>query len=119
MARKDSISIVKKSVLSPLEGEILELLWKAPSEARVKDIHSRLKAKAAQTSVAVMLDRLYEKRLVSRKTQQGRGGLYYLYSPRVTKEEFNNSVLAASVDSLLAQFGPSAVNYFNERFNKK
>ena len=66
-----------------------------------------------------MLDRLYEKRLVSRKTQQGRGGLYYLYSPKVTEEEFNKSVLEASVDSLVARFGPAAVNYFNERFAKK
>ncbi len=103
----------------PLEGAIMDVLWSG-GERRVRDIHSRLAGpEVAQTSVAVTLDRLFDKGVVKRRTQQGRGGLYYLYSPRTTKDEYQKTVMRSAIDRIVERFGPAAVSYFNERFSKK
>ena len=103
----------------PLEGAIMDVLWSG-GEQRVRGIHSKLAGrKAAQTSVAVTLDRLFDKGLVKRRTQQGRGGLYYLYSPRTTRDEYQKTVMQGAIDRIVERFGPAAVSYFNERFSKK
>ena len=46
------------SLLSPLEQEVLQVLWPAKS-LRVREIHEKLKKKVALSSVAVILDRLF------------------------------------------------------------
>ena len=68
------------SLLSPLEFSVLKVLWKQDS-ARVRQIYDKLKSsqKVALSSVAVILDRLFEKGLVNRKVETGRGGLRYVY----------------------------------------
>src|SRR3989338_5994917 len=83
------------SVLSPLENDVIKILWKQ-DERRVRDIYQTLKKrrKVALTSIAVILDRLYEKKLVSR-------------------------VIDKTVNKLIDKFGPVAVTYFSERFSKK
>ena len=108
-------------VLSPLEGHVLSVLWKAENAEgqRVRDIHSSLRAKGiALTSVAVILDRLHTKKIVTRKISYGRGGSYYIYSPLVTKNDFEHSVVDSAVNKLIDSFGSVAVSYFNKRFSK-
>ncbi len=106
-------------VLSPLQAEILETLWK-DDKKRVRQIHNKLKDKGmALTSIAVDLDRLHKKGIVSRTVELGRGGPHYIYSVNKTKEEFERSVLDNTVDKLIDKFGSVAVDYFNERFSKK
>lgn len=104
--------------LGPLEDEILNVLCQSQSPLRVREVHAKMKKKAANTSIAVLLDRLYAKGLVTRQTATGRGGTYYLYSPAGSKNELEKKVLTAITDRLVSLFGPTAVNYFNERFNK-
>ncbi|MBI4154195.1 BlaI/MecI/CopY family transcriptional regulator [Candidatus Woesearchaeota archaeon] len=107
-------------VLSPLESDVLKIMWKNPDSWRVRDIHSTLKKrrKVALTSVAVILDRLHAKKIVTRKINIGRGGEYYIYSCQVCKEDFQQTVVEKTVDKLIDNFGDVAVNYFNERFSK-
>ncbi|MBI2971807.1 MAG: BlaI/MecI/CopY family transcriptional regulator [Candidatus Aenigmarchaeota archaeon] len=107
-------------VLSPLETEVLELLWKKES-ARVRDIYADLKPRraVALTSVAVMLDRLHAKGVVERRAEPGRGGYHYIYAAKTSKEEFENTVIERTVDKLIDTFGKTAVAYFNERFRGK
>ncbi|MBI5176915.1 BlaI/MecI/CopY family transcriptional regulator [Candidatus Micrarchaeota archaeon] len=105
--------------LGPLEGKILEILCTAGRPMRAKEIHQNMPPKSVQTSVAVMLDRLHDKGLVTREAMTGRGGTYYLYSPVGSKKEVERKVLATAVDRLVSAFGPSAVSYFNERFGNK
>jgi len=109
-----------ESLLSPLEADVLKILW-AEKEARVRDVYSRLKSKrkVALTSVAVILDRLHKKKLVTRNIQVGRGGYHYIYMPRITRNDFESSIVAKTVDKLVENFGDVAVNYFYERFVKK
>lgn len=109
-----------ETLLSPLEADVLEILWKK-KDIRVRELHNILKKKrkVALTSIAVILDRLYKKRLVKRTAEPGRGGHHYIYSSSTSKSDFEHSVMEGAVNKLIASFGNSAVNYFNERFSKK
>ncbi|HLC37837.1 MAG TPA: BlaI/MecI/CopY family transcriptional regulator [Candidatus Norongarragalinales archaeon] len=105
------------SVLSPLESKVLEVLCSC-NEATVREVHKKLVGKCALTSVAVMLDRLHDKGLVTRKALLGRGGQHYIYSARASKRDLEYSVLDNAVNQLMKSFGHTAVSYFNERFKK-
>jgi len=106
--------------LSPLEAVIMKRLW-PDKKLHVRDIYSSIKKgrKVAVSSVAVMLDRLYERKIVGRKIEVGRGGLKYLYYPLQSREEFEKAVVKTYVNKLVSTFGPTAVSYFNERFGEK
>ncbi|MBI4895040.1 MAG: BlaI/MecI/CopY family transcriptional regulator [Candidatus Aenigmarchaeota archaeon] len=122
MVKVEKIRFNKKgmnSLLSPLESETLDLLWKK-DQAKVKDLHNILKKdrKVALTSVAVILDRLHQKGIVDREIEKGRGGGHYIYSTKSSKEEFEETVIDSTVNKLINTFGPTAVNYFNKRFKK-
>ena len=105
--------------LSPLEEDILNVLWdKQPS--RVRDIHKALRNKdIALTSVAVSLDRLHKKKAVGRRVKTGRGGAHYIYSVKKSREDFEKSVIDSAVNKLIINFGDVAVSYFNDRFGER
>ncbi len=109
-----------QSFLSPLETDVLVALYKL-EKARTRDIYKLLKPKrkVALTSVAVMLDRLHSKNIVLRKIEEGRGGGHYIYYPKTSRHEFEESVLDDTVNKLINNFGPVAANYFHKRFSKK
>ncbi len=107
-----------EAVLSQLECEILNVLWNL-GQAKVRDVHKRLKTKAALTSVAVTLDRMHKKGIVKRQIKTGVGGLHYIYSPAVTKKQLERSIVENVVNKLIDNFGSSAVSYFNEKFKSK
>lgn len=108
-------------VLSPLENDVVRVLWKNSRGMRVRDVHGVLKKKrgVALTSVAVILDRLHDKKMVTRKVQVGRGGEYYIYSTCEDKDCYQQSVIESTVNKLIDNFGDVAVSYFNERFSRK
>lgn len=105
------------SLLSPLEQDVLRVLW-PKKELRVREIHAKLKSKVALSSVAVILDRLFDKGIVTRKIETARGGARYIYTPVRDKKEFEKSVVEGAVNKLIETFGDSAVSYFNERFKR-
>lgn len=109
-----------ESMLSPLERSVLDVLW-PDKKMRVREIHARLKSKVALSSVAVILDRLHEKGIVSRDIETARGGARYIYQPSKSKKEFEKSIVEGAVNKLIETFGATAVSYFNDRFkeNKK
>ncbi len=106
--------------LSPLEQEVLTVLLNK-KKARVRDIFSVLKTKkkVALPSIAVMLDRLFEKGLVERRVEQARGGLRYVYCPSKMLQPQEFSRIEQAVDQLIERFGSAAVSYFNGRFGGK
>ncbi len=109
-----------ETILSPLEAKVLSALWDKKS-ARVRDLHTiiRKDTNVALTSVAVMLDRLHKKQLVTRTVSVGRGGRHYTYAPALTREAFDYTTLDTIVSKLLDTFGDSAVAYFNDKFSRK
>lgn len=88
---------------------------------KVRDIYDQLrkKRKVALSSVAVILDRLHDKKVVGRAEETARGGTRYTYFPKEDRKTFEKNVVEEAVNNLIASFGSVAVNYFNDRFSKK
>ncbi len=109
-----------ETTMGPLECEILQVLWKRKN-SKVRDIYKliRKRRKVALTSIAVILDRLHKRGLVERKNESGIGGYHYIYSAKISRSEFEHSIIESTVDKLIECFGTTAVNYFNGRFRKK
>ena len=122
MVNVSRISLDKKGLglLSPLENDVIRLLWKQ-EDARVRDIYNvlRKRRKVALTSVAVILDRLHKKGIVKRRVESGLGGYHYIYSSKADEALFAESVIDKTVNKLIDNYGSVAVTYFNERFKKK
>ena len=107
------------SVLSPLEAEVAGVLWSCGRKMKAREIHRKLKKKVAHTSVAVILNRLYEKKILTREVETGRGGIHYIYVPQVSRADLEEDIVRNTVDRLIGNFGSVAVNYFNGRFAKR
>ncbi len=121
----DLISFMKEkvaefdSLLSPLEKNVLKVLW-PDKKMRVREIHTKLNGKkVALSSVAVILDRLHDNGIVARKIETARGGVRYIYYPAQDKSAFEKSVVEKTVNNLIDTFGSTAVSYFNDRFRKR
>ncbi len=110
----------RKNFLSPLENEVIGELWNGGAFT-VRQIYGRLhvkRHKIALTSIAVVLDRLYDQGIVSRRTETCRGGLRYVYRARKNQKEVYKIFLDKTVNKLLERFGPTAASYFHERFGR-
>lgn len=123
MVKVNKIRLDKKgmrTLLSPLETEALVLLWKL-EKSRVREIHKllRKRRKVALTSVAVILDRLHQKGIVGRTVESGLGGGHYIYYPKGSRQQFEESVVENTVNKLINNFGTVAANYFYKRFSKR
>jgi predicted transcriptional regulator len=80
-----------------LEIQIMEDLW-AHGEATVRDVVNRLDRPRAYTTIMTTLDRLYRKNMVRRRVLDRA----YLYSPRLTCQEWRSEVARSVVTKLLA-----------------
>lgn len=84
--------------LGRLERQVLEETWRR-DEASVRDIVVSFHEKIAYTTVMTTLDRLYKKRLLSRR----KDGRAFIYSPLVTREEFEQGIAEDVIDGLLGR----------------
>ena len=82
--------------LGHLERQVLEETWRR-GETSVRDIYLTFNEKIAYTTVMTTLDRLYKKRLLSRR----KDGRAFIYSPRVTRAEFEQGIAEDVIDGLL------------------
>lgn len=82
--------------LGPLERRVVEFLWTA-HEGSVRDVCDHLGAAVAYTTAMTTLDRLYKKRLLTRRKL----GRAFVYAPAVSRAEFERAVSAELVDNLL------------------
>ena len=89
-----------KQILTPLELEIMHVLWKNGS-ATVTEVIPKLKAELAYTTVQTMLMVLLRKGKVKR-TQEGRA---FRYSPVVSRERASGNAVE---DLVRRMFGGSA-----------
>jgi predicted transcriptional regulator len=107
------------SMLSDTESMILEILWDM-EEGKVRDIHNKLKKKhkVALTTVGVYLDKLYEKKLVSREVETCRGGLRYIYKPKLSKGEFTDYVTGKVLTFLRKSFGEASIAYLKDKLEE-
>ena len=106
---------MKQKTLSGLEQKIMDIVWEC-KECSVRDVLLRLekKHKLAYTTVATILQRLYNKGLVTRKTTKS--GYVYFY--KVSRELYTTNVAKNFIKKFIDSFGDTAVTSFAESIEK-
>ena len=89
---------VASVALGKLERQVLEETWRQ-GETSVRDVFMAFHEKVAYTTLMTTLDRLYKKRLLSRR----KGGRAFLYSPLVTREELEQGIREDVIEGLLGR----------------
>lgn len=99
--------------LGPLGAEILETVWNSGEEpVTVRAVYEEVRknTKIAYTTVMSTMDRLYEKGLLDRKVERGKGGVFFVYWPKLGKKSFEESAVRTVVSSLFKNFGSTVTN---------
>ena len=102
-----------EAFLGPLEASVMEVVWGSKrTPVTVREIYEVLKKtkNIAYTTVMSTMDRLFEKHLLDRKIEKGRGGLYYVYWPALEKQSFQKSAISEVLSSLIDNFGEVVAN---------
>ena len=102
---------MQRKTLSPLEQEVMNIVWEL-NNCQVKNVMEKLSKNKplAYTTVATLLQRLYEKGMVRRKSE----GLAFVYSPKYTQEEHGKTVAKSFLRNFFKSFGESAMVSFAE-----
>jgi predicted transcriptional regulator len=99
---------------------MLQELWKRETPLSVREFHEKITRSrpVAVTTVATILDRLYRKGILSRKLVK-EGGPHYLYSSRLSEDEFKHVVVHNVMGALLRGFNDMTVAYLAEKMADK
>lgn len=89
------------ALLGHLEITVMDILW-SRGESNVHDVIESIGRRLAYTTVMTTLDRLYKKGLLERRKSQRA----YFYSPRLSREKWEQELAADAVAGFLA--GPQA-----------
>jgi predicted transcriptional regulator len=97
-------------VLGPLETKIMQIVWREKN-ATVKLVHRRLQDQTdrdiAYTTVMTTMTRLAEKGILNRR----RDGLAYVYTPAVTKRDFETMMVQRVLDGLMDDYEDETITY--------
>jgi predicted transcriptional regulator len=102
-----------EAFLGPLEANTMEAIWNSEKKpVSVREVYEALKKtkNIAYTTVMSTMDRLFDKHLLDRKIEKGRGGLYYVYWPALEKQIFQKTVVREVLSSLIGNFGEVVAN---------
>ena len=87
-------------VLGDLESTVIRAVWDSPDSSARQVLESFSgRRNLAYTTIVTVLDRLYKKGLLKRRKE----GKAFLYSPRLTREEFNQAVTRDVLAGLLKE----------------
>lgn len=106
---------MKAVSLGELEQGIMDIVWKQ-KKSSARDILIKLSnnKKLAYTTVATILNRLYEKGLVTRR--EGKNG--YTYSPKISKEKYSQNIAKSFIKNFMNSFGDAAIASFAQGIDK-
>jgi predicted transcriptional regulator len=95
-----------KYELGPLEMKIMEIMWEKEIST-VHDVHEELskEREIALTTVSTTMDRLFKKKLLSRETDTGKGGIFYNYKVKINKESFHEKASKHIANKLIKNYG--------------
>jgi predicted transcriptional regulator len=86
--------------LGALEREVMAIAWEQ-DEISVRDVCARMSAAVAYTTVMTTMDRLFKKRLLSRR----KVGRAFVYRAAATRKELEGAVATELVQTLLQRPG--------------
>ena len=89
-------SEVASLALGKLERRVLDEAWRR-REVSVREVFVTFDEEVAYTTLMTTLDRLYKKNLLERR----KDGRAFLYSPAVSREEFEHGIREDVIDGLL------------------
>ena len=110
--------VKNESFLGPLEARVLETIWSTEKRPlTVREVYQSLgkDSKLAYTTIMTTMNRLFEKDLLDREVKSGKGGLYYVYWPKLEKEAFERSAVQGVLGSLIDKFGEMVTDCFVEQ----
>jgi len=112
-----------EAFLGPLETNIVETIWSSKKRPMtVREVLEILKKKKpiAYTTVMNTMDRLYEKGLLDRRIEKGKGGVYcyYVYWPKLEEQKFKEAAVSEVLNSLIENFDELVTNCLIERAAK-
>ena len=95
-------------VLGPLETDIMQLVWREKFTT-VKKVHKALQEERdiAYTTVMTTMTRLAEKGVLNRR----RDGLAYIYTPAITKRDFEAMMVRRVLDGLMDDYEEETITY--------
>lgn len=106
-----------KLMLGPLEQEVMEYVWvrKAVSCREVYEhINEAEEKDVAYTTIMTIMDRLYNKGLLSRKKE----GKSYIYNYKISKQQTLKVFAENMINSLVNRFGEEAIAAFAEEIDE-
>lgn len=97
--------------LGKLEKQVMDILWDC-RKCTVQDVTDTIRKKRdiAYTTVATILQRLYDKELVRRR----KSGASYIYASRIHKKSYLKVVSQSFLEKLIGSFGDVAIASFAE-----
>lgn len=104
---------MKSKQLSNLEQEIMDIVWQN-KKCSVRDVLNYVQKKYAYTTVATILQRLHEKRLVNKKVDKAG----HIYSPKVSKESYSKNIAQTFLKRFISSFGDTAIASFAQSIDK-
>ena len=95
-------------VLGPLEMSVMEIVWDR-DRVTVRDVHDVLRQSRdiAYTTVMTTMTRLAEKGVLHRR----RDGLAYIYTPAITKRDFETMMVRRVLDGLMDDYEEETITY--------
>ncbi len=108
-----------EAILGPLEADVLNEVYEMGKPVRVREVYEKMKGgrKIAYTTVMSTMDTLFGKGILDRKVTEGRGGLLYVYWPKMTRAEIEKSAVKHIMDSLMKNFGEAVTSYLVDMDN--
>lgn len=102
---------MKTRGLGKLEQQIMDIVWQSKN-CSIREVVQKLQKKRfiAYTTVATVLQRLFVKGLVKRKTKKNG----YWYSSKVSKDSYVKILSKTFIKTLVNSFGDVAVSSFAE-----
>lgn len=117
--RPDEKGIEK--VLGPLESQIMQIMWDEEISV-ARDIYEIMRKKDKNTrrsTISIMMNRLCERGLLERRAETGKGGERFIYSVRISREEFSQAVVAKVMRGLLESFEDTTVRYVRNHLSER
>ena len=105
------------SNIGPLERKILTVLW-VRQYATARDICTSLEdtgERRAYSTIRTIINRLVQKKIITQ--HENEIDRQYYYTPIMTKQELENSIINRVIRDLLNRFGQSTINYLAEELS--